>query len=93
MEAHRVYFSGRVQGVGFRFNTVDVAKQFDVTGYVRNLADGRVELLAEGEPKVVEAFVDAVCGRMQSFIRSHTIDRSEIGSRAWRDFAVSHEPG
>ena len=45
----RVYFSGRVQGVGFRFTCQSLARGFEVAGYVRNLPDGRVELVAEGE--------------------------------------------
>ena len=49
-ERRRVVFSGRVQGVGFRFTCQSLARGFDVAGYVRNLADGRVELVAEGEP-------------------------------------------
>ena len=51
-----VFFSGRVQGVGFRYHTLQVAKQFDVSGYVRNLSDGRVQLETEGEEAEVNAF-------------------------------------
>jgi acylphosphatase len=47
--ARRFVVSGRVQGVGFRYFTQDVARQANVTGLVRNLPDGRVEVLAEGE--------------------------------------------
>ena len=43
------HFSGHVQGVGFRYTVADVAEDFDVRGYVRNLPDGRVELVAEGD--------------------------------------------
>ena len=46
-----VLFSGRVQGVGFRYTACHIARHFTVTGYVRNLPDGRVELLAEGNPE------------------------------------------
>lgn len=45
MAAKLVYYSGRVQGVGFRYTTKQLAAGFDVTGWVRNLPDGRVELL------------------------------------------------
>ncbi len=44
----QVFYSGRVQGVGFRYSVRKVANEFEVTGSVRNLADGRVELVAEG---------------------------------------------
>jgi len=65
----QVYFTGRVQGVGFRFTAVAIAERFEVTGFVRNLPDGRVELVAEGRPEVVEAFVRAVADEMSGFIR------------------------
>jgi acylphosphatase len=55
-----VFYSGRVQGVGFRFQTKSVAAGFDVTGVVRNLADGRVEVTAEGSPEELKAFQEAV---------------------------------
>jgi len=64
-----VFFSGRVQGVGFRYTTQQVAKEFEVTGFVENLIDGRVQLEAEGEAKEVESFVKAIGERMHSYIR------------------------
>ncbi|HEX8073207.1 MAG TPA: acylphosphatase [Pyrinomonadaceae bacterium] len=54
--ARRYLISGQVQGVGYRFFAQRVAARHQVTGYVRNLADGRVEVLAEGAPAGVEAF-------------------------------------
>jgi acylphosphatase len=57
MTAKLVYYEGRVQGVGFRFTTKQLARGFEVTGWVRNLADGRVELCAVGEPVEVAAFL------------------------------------
>ena len=59
-ERLHTYYSGRVQGVGFRFTTQDLARGFEVTGWVRNLADGRVELQAEGERTELEAFGRAI---------------------------------
>ena len=64
-----VYFSGRVQGVGFRYTTLQVAKEFEVAGRVRNLADGRVHLEVEGRASEVTAFVTAVEERMHGYIR------------------------
>ncbi len=63
------YFEGRVQGVGFRYTARNLAINFDVTGFVRNLPDGRVELVAEGPDREVNQFVEAVCDRMKSHIR------------------------
>lgn len=64
-----VYFSGRVQGVGFRYQAAQAAKEYDVSGFVVNLSDGRVHLEAEGEAKEVDAFVTAVGDRMHGFVR------------------------
>jgi len=52
----QILYSGTVQGVGFRYNVRSVANGFEVTGTVRNLTDGRVELLAEGIKDELEAF-------------------------------------
>ncbi len=64
-----VFFTGRVQGVGFRYTTLQVAKEFEVAGHVRNLPDGRVQLEAEGRADEVAAFVTAVEERMHGYIR------------------------
>jgi acylphosphatase len=65
----RVFFSGHVQGVGFRYMTLQIAKEFEVSGYVRNLPDGRVELEAEGERAQVAGFVGEVLDRLDAYIR------------------------
>lgn len=64
-----VYFSGHVQGVGFRFSVLQVAREFEVAGYVSNLADGRVQLEAEGRPEEIGDFIKAVEERMHGYIR------------------------
>lgn len=56
----QVFYSGRVQGVGFRYQTQQVAAGFEVTGRVRNLADGRVDLLAEGAEAELREFRMAI---------------------------------
>ncbi|MGA3172739.1 MAG: acylphosphatase [Chthoniobacteraceae bacterium] len=60
MTARHVFYEGRVQGVGFRYTTRRIAAGFDVTGWVRNLPDGRVELLAAGELSEVADFLTAI---------------------------------
>ncbi len=55
-----ILYTGRVQGVGFRYTTKTVACGFDVTGEVRNLSDGRVELVAEGARPELEEFQKAI---------------------------------
>lgn len=64
-----IFFTGHVQGVGFRYSTLQVAKEFEVTGFVRNLADGRVEVQAEGAAAEIDAFVEAVQDKMHGYIR------------------------
>ena len=56
----QIFYSGRVQGVGFRYSVKTVATGFEVTGTVRNLADGRVELVAEGAREELDAFQQAI---------------------------------
>jgi acylphosphatase len=55
-----IYYSGRVQGVGFRYTVKSLSTSYEVTGVVRNLVDGRVELIAEGERSELELFRRAV---------------------------------
>jgi acylphosphatase len=65
MERTKVVFRGRVQGVGFRYTTYSVASQYEVSGYVKNLRTGDVELVAEGRPDELERFLAAVEQAMQ----------------------------
>jgi len=67
------YFTGRVQGVGFRYAALQVAREFEVSGFVTNLSDGRVLLEAEGRPDEVAAYIAAVEERMHGYVRK--VDR------------------
>jgi len=82
-----VYFTGHVQGVGFRYSTLQVAKEFEVTGRVGNLADGRVQLDVDGSPREISAFVTAVEERMHGYIRR--VERSSAqGPARFQDFRL-----
>ncbi len=70
----QIYYSGNVQGVGFRYTVKSVATGFEVTGWVRNLGDGRVELVAEGAKGELEAFRQAV--RDEGL--AHFIDNEDV---------------
>src|SRR6266705_1208618 len=70
----QVFYEGNVQGVGFRWSIRHIAKGFDITGWVRNLVDGRVELQINGEEDEVRAFLDAVS---QSDLRAHIRNQTE----------------
>jgi acylphosphatase len=84
-----VLYSGRVQGVGFRYTARSVASGFDVTGYVRNLPDGRVELVAEGSPAEVRAFVASVERELGVHIRDVNINEEPPTGR-FTDFSIRH---
>ncbi len=64
-----VYFTGCVQGVGFRYTAESIAARFAVTGFVRNLNDGRVELVAEASEAELDRFQDAVEEALRANIR------------------------
>ena len=84
-----VYFSGRVQGVGFRFTASRTAAGFDVTGCVKNLTDGRVQCIIEGEEKEIEAFLEELGERMRGYIRN--IDQQITSpSGRWESFGVAY---
>jgi acylphosphatase len=87
LERRKVHYTGHVQGVGFRFTAQGVARQFQVAGYVRNLSDGRVELIVEGEPTELDAFLQAVADRMQGYIR-HTQVTTLAASGEFDGFTV-----
>jgi acylphosphatase len=53
-----VYYSGRVQGVGFRFTAVEIANELGIAGWVKNLSDGRVEVMAQAEEDDVKEFLE-----------------------------------
>jgi len=83
------YFSGHVQGVGFRFTSIDIADRFPgVGGFVRNLADGRVEVVAEGADEQVTAFIAAVEDAMKPYIRG--VDKKQFPARGgFSDFTIA----
>ena len=69
-----VFFSGHVQGVGFRYSVLQIAREFDVAGFVSNLADGRVQLEVEGSEQDIATFVEAVQEKMHGYVRK--VERS-----------------
>ena len=87
----QVFYEGNVQGVGFRYTVKHIAKGFDVVGSVRNLGDGRVELLASGDVAEVRAFLDAI---EQSELRAHIKKHSETAlpnPPVFRGFEIRHD--
>ena len=72
-----VYYSGRVQGVGFRYAVCRIAAGLDVKGFVRNLPDGRVQLIAEGRIAQLDLFLESIQAQMSDNILGKHLDRQE----------------
>jgi len=84
-----IRYHGRVQGVGFRFTTREIAERFRVTGFVENLPDGQVLLVAEGDTAELERFAAAIASEMQRFIAGcETYDGPATGE--FTDFDIRH---
>ena len=86
----RVYYSGRVQGVGFRYTTQRLAHEHPVAGYVRNMPDGRVELVAEGEPEAVDGLLTAIGRRMHGHIRDIQVVNEPPDDPPLAEFTIRH---
>jgi acylphosphatase len=85
----QIIYSGRVQGVGFRYNAKSVASGYEVVGTVRNLPNGRVELIVEGEKVELEAFRQAVReSGMDHFVEDEVVSWSEP-SNDFRGFEIA----
>lgn len=89
-EARRVLYEGRVQGVGFRYTAERLARRFDVAGFVRNLDDGRVELVAEGEPSELDGLLEAVRDAMSRYIRDVTIEPIALSDAPQTEFFIRY---
>ncbi len=86
----KIFYSGHVQGVGFRYTAKTVALGFEIAGIVRNLSDGRVELTAEGAREELEAFRQAVRGAgLAGFIRAENVTWSEAQNE-FNGFEIVH---
>jgi acylphosphatase len=91
MSSVEVFFEGRVQGVGFRWSVRNIAKGFDVTGWVSNLPDGRVQMQISGEAEEIKSFLEAI---NQSELRAHIrkqIESPVPGPVRATGFEIRHE--
>lgn len=88
MKQLRAIFHGYVQGIGFRYSTERISRQYGVTGYVRNLRDGTVEVTAEGEEKELQEFLQAIRdGPLGPHILEMETDWREATGQ-WRNFTI-----
>jgi acylphosphatase len=85
--ARMVYYAGQVQGVGFRATAERIAKDYPVTGWVKNLADGRVQMVAEGPADAIDDFLKAIRVHWKDSIKKEQIDEQAV-SGTYKDFKV-----
>jgi len=87
MAQKHVYFTGRVQGVGFRYTARSLALNYHVSGYVKNLADGRVGLVVRGDNEEIEAFIDELTMCMKENI-TNIIINDEPSDDSFEEFEI-----
>jgi acylphosphatase len=86
----QVFFSGRVQGVGFRYTALALAREFKVGGYVKNLHDGRVELVAQGDETEVDRFLAAIEREMAPYIKDVACETLPVSEGGSSEFMIRH---
>ena len=89
VQARRVLYTGRVQGVGFRYTARRIAHHYPITGYVKNLPDGRVELLAEGSPSELDQLLADIAAAMTDHIH-HTETQNIPPTNQFTTFEITH---
>ena len=87
-EGRQIFFSGNVQGVGFRWKTRSISSGFKVYGYVKNLSDGRVELYCEGDKKELVAFLQELKSEMRYNIKDEEIKITDFSGR-YSSFSIT----
>lgn len=86
IEAHIVY-KGRVQGIGFRFTVERVALNFGIVGWVKNLANGNVEVVAQADEETMKNFLNTVRGYFMRYLEDEQISTSEA-TENFNDFQI-----
>jgi acylphosphatase len=76
--AKYIVFSGDVQGIGFRYTAHRIAGRYDLTGYVRNTADSKVELFLQGHPKDIEDCIDDIKATFIRYIKDVRIEDAQF---------------
>ena len=82
-----IYYSGGVQGVGFRFTAQRIAEELGLCGYVRNLDDGRVEIYAEGDGNLLNDFLAQIDNSFSRYIKNKQLNW-EPAAGEFRDFGI-----
>lgn len=88
IQAH-IFYSGTVQGVGFRFTVQRYARELNLAGWVRNVPDGRVEILAEGPQEKIQRFDECIAAHFEGYIRNKEIESMESDGKL-KDFRITN---
>ena len=86
--AKHIIFTGRVQGVGFRFTALDIANRCNLTGFVRNLPDGTVEMLAQGSANDINDCIQRIKEAFAGYIREVKIEEIPVNPQ-YKDFKIT----
>ena len=86
--AKHIIFKGRVQGIGFRFTSLNIANRYHLTGLVRNLLDGTVEMIAQGEPDDVIKCIRGIEKAFEGYITETNVTEISVNAR-YKDFKIT----
>ncbi len=86
--AKHIIFAGQVQGVGFRYTAERIARRYELTGFVRNLPDGSVEMLAQGAGQDIEDFLRDIRNTFTGYIRETQIEEV-LPNPKYKDFRIT----
>jgi acylphosphatase len=89
IQLYRIHISGQVQGVGFRWSAAREAKSRGITGFVKNLPDGRVYLEAEGTPAQLKPFIEW-CKKGPDFGLVESVETETFPAVNYREFRIEH---
>jgi len=88
-ERFTILYSGSVQGVGFRYTATNIARKKAVKGFVRNLPDGRVELVAEGDEPEVNSLISEIENAMAGYIAKTVVKKTQATGE-FSSFHINH---
>lgn len=87
MKRIQVFYSGRVQGIGFRFTAERIARSQGITGWVKNLRDGRVQIVAEAEEDKLKKFLKEIDSYFSGYIKDKAEDWQEATGE-FKEFGI-----
>ncbi len=87
--AKTVNFSGRVQGVGFRYTAQRIANRYELAGYVKNMPDGSVEMLLQGPGEDIDQCLDDIGETFGGYIRDRRVNKVPVNDKYSSDFEIA----